>query len=143
MTLSTRDAGTAKTESMDTIGSNDAMGENVPVQETGHFKQKHIPMQNTSDALNRCLCGVVLHSECNRVLKCKKIGCETQWVSISVAQINHYNSLIFQYHLQCVSLELPHEIGYAKPVRHLGKAEDQNNHKDDVIFLFIEMCLIT
>jgi len=88
-------------------------------------------------------CGVVLHSECNGVMKCKKIGCETHWVSISVAQINYYNSLIFQYHLQCVLLEIPHEIGYAKPVRHLGKAEDQNNHEDDVIFLYIEMCLIT
>jgi len=35
-TLSTCDAGASETESMDTIGSNDAMGENVPVQETGH-----------------------------------------------------------------------------------------------------------
>jgi len=37
----------------------------------------------------------VLHSECNGVLKCKKVGCETQWVSINVPQVNPYNSLIF------------------------------------------------
>jgi len=87
-TLSTCDAGTAKTKSMDTIGSNDIRGENIPAQETSHSKWKCIPMQNTSDTLNGCLCSMVLHSECNGVLKCKKIGCETQWVSIT--QINHY-----------------------------------------------------
>jgi len=47
MTLSTHDAGTAKRESMDTIGSNDVMGENVPAQETSHFKclPCHLPSQ--------------------------------------------------------------------------------------------------
>jgi hypothetical protein len=34
--------------------------------------------------------------------------------------------------LQCVSLEIPPQIGYAKPARHLGRVEDQSNHEDDV-----------
>ena len=53
-----------------------------------------VKSKNTSDALNGCLCSIVLHSECNGVLKYKRVGCETPWVSISVAQVNHYNSLI-------------------------------------------------
>jgi len=59
--------GAIEGESMATIGSID--GDSIPSQETGHSKQKHIPKQSESDALNRCLCGVVLHSEPNRVLK--------------------------------------------------------------------------
>jgi hypothetical protein len=35
-----------------------------------------------------------------------------------------------------------HEIGYAKPARHLGRVEHQSNHEDDVIFLHTDMCLI-
>ena len=58
------------------------MGESMNPQETGRSKRKRIPKQNTSDALNGCLCGVVLDSECNEVLK---VGCETQWVSIDFA----------------------------------------------------------
>ncbi|EDR00901.1 uncharacterized protein LACBIDRAFT_312868 [Laccaria bicolor S238N-H82] len=41
------------------------------------------------DTLNGCLCSVVLHSGCNGLVKCKRVGCETQ-----------------QYHLQCVALEI-------------------------------------
>jgi len=37
----------------------------------------------------------------------------------------------------------PHEIGYAKPARHLVRVEDQNDQGDDVIFPYIDMCLIT
>ncbi|KAF8173645.1 hypothetical protein BJ912DRAFT_859210, partial [Pholiota molesta] len=41
------------------------------------------------DALNGCLCGQVLDSTLEGIVRCKVSGCETQW-----------------YHLQCVSLEL-------------------------------------
>ena len=68
--------------------------ESVTRQETGRPKRKQISKQNTSDALNGCLYGMVLESECNEVLKCKRVGCETQWVSIDFGQVNHYNSLM-------------------------------------------------
>lgn len=84
-TLGAHDAGVVEAESTDTRGSIDATGESVPLQETGRSKRKRVPKQNTSDALNGCLCGVVLHSGCDGVLKCKRAGCETQWVSIGVA----------------------------------------------------------
>ncbi|KAF8219240.1 hypothetical protein L208DRAFT_1342016, partial [Tricholoma matsutake] len=38
--------------------------------------------------LNGCLCGSVLSSSLNGVVKCRQAGCETQW-----------------YHLLCVGLE--------------------------------------
>jgi len=38
--------------------------------------------------------------------------------------------------------DLPILKGFVKPTRHLGKAEDQNDHEHDVIFLYIDMCLI-
>lgn len=122
-TLGAHDAGVVEAESTDTRGSIDATGESVPLQETGRSKRKRVPKQNTSDALNGCLCGVVLHSGCDGVLKCKRVIFSTI-----------YNVLRWRY---------PHEIGYAKPVRCLGRVEDQSDRVDDVIFPYIEMCLIT
>ena len=49
-------------------------------------KRKRVP-RKVVDALNGCLCGVILNSSSNEVLarECKQAGCETpsQWVSIS------------------------------------------------------------
>ena len=84
-TLSTCDAGVIETESTATIINTHGMGESMNPQETGRSKRKQLPKQNTSDALNGCLCSVVLDLECNEVLKCKRVGCETQWVSIDFA----------------------------------------------------------
>jgi len=53
--------------------------EDMPLEETGHSKQKHIP-KKMPDALNRCLCGIVADSQLDGVLECKRLGCETQWV---------------------------------------------------------------
>ena len=49
-------------------------------EESGQSKCKRVP-RKLADALNGCLCGQVLDSSLNRVLKCKQAGCETQWVS--------------------------------------------------------------
>jgi hypothetical protein len=49
-------------------------------EESGQSKRKRVP-RKLADALNGCLCGQVLDSSLNGVLKCKQAGCETQWVS--------------------------------------------------------------
>jgi hypothetical protein len=49
-------------------------------EESGRSKRKRVPRQ-LADALNRCLCGLVLNGSLGGVLKCKQAGCETQWVS--------------------------------------------------------------
>ena len=51
------------------------------VEEIGQSKRKRVPRQE-ADALNGCLCGQVLNSLTDGVLKCKQVGCETQWVSL-------------------------------------------------------------
>jgi len=51
-------------------------------EESGRSKRKRVP-RRLADALNGCLCGLVLDSSLIGVLKCKQAGCETQWVSIS------------------------------------------------------------
>lgn len=63
--------------------------QNIPVDDStqladssGRSKRKRIPRQ-TADALNGCLCGVVLSESEDGVLKCHNTGCETQWVSTS------------------------------------------------------------
>ena len=50
--------------------------------ESGRSKRKRVP-RRLADALNGCLCGQVLDSSLNGVLKCKQAGCETQWVSMA------------------------------------------------------------
>jgi len=49
-------------------------------EESGWSKHKRVPQQ-LADALNGCLCGLVLDGSSGGVLKCKQVGCETQWVS--------------------------------------------------------------
>ena len=49
-------------------------------EEAGRSKQKRVP-RRLADALNGCLCGLVLSSSSRGVLRCKQLGCETQWVS--------------------------------------------------------------
>jgi hypothetical protein len=50
------------------------------LEEPGRSKHKRVP-QRLADALNGCLCGLVLNRSLNGVLECKHAGCETQWVS--------------------------------------------------------------
>jgi len=49
-------------------------------EELGRSKCKRIPRQ-LADTLNGCLCGLVLNSSLNGILKCRQASCETQWVS--------------------------------------------------------------
>ena len=51
-------------------------------EELGRSKRKRVPRKLT-DALNGCLCGLILDSSMKEVLKCKQAGCETQCVSTS------------------------------------------------------------
>jgi hypothetical protein len=57
------------------------IGSEIPSpDESGWSKRKRVPQQ-LADALNGCLCGLVLDGLLGGVLKCKQAGCETQWVS--------------------------------------------------------------
>ena len=44
----------------------------------GRSKQKRIPRQAEMDALNECLCRLVIKLSSEGALLCKKKGCETQ-----------------------------------------------------------------
>ncbi|KAF4612577.1 hypothetical protein D9613_012728 [Agrocybe pediades] len=59
--------------------------------EKGRPKRKRVPTQRVIDAINACLCGEVVHvsEPASTKIKCKSIGCETQW-----------------WHLKCVNLEI-------------------------------------
>jgi len=52
--------------------------------EAGRSKQKRIPRKQVLDTLNGCLCGEVvdpLELLSDTIIKCKEIGCETEWVT--------------------------------------------------------------
>ena len=51
-------------------------------EESGRSKRKRVP-RKFADALNGCLCGLILDNSMKEVLKCKQAGCETQWVGTS------------------------------------------------------------
>ena len=115
--------------------------EERPSEETGCSKWKHILRQMPT--LNGFLCGIVVDSQSDRVLKCRRLGCETQWVKIcseqEKLQATHlYSSITYiAFHWK-----LFHKIGFARPVRHLGQVEGQRDHDDDVILPYLDMCLI-
>ena len=50
------------------------------IESSGRPKRKRAQRQQDVDALNGCLCGEVLQLSSDGVLKCKQVGCETQWV---------------------------------------------------------------
>jgi len=52
--------------------------------EAGRSKRKRIPRKQVLDTLNGCLCGEVvdpLELPSDAIIKCKEIGCETEWVT--------------------------------------------------------------
>jgi hypothetical protein len=54
--------------------------------ESGRSKRKRIPRKQVLDILNGCLCGEVvnpLELPSDAIIKCKAIGCETEWVITS------------------------------------------------------------
>ena len=52
-------------------------------EESGQSKRKRV-LRKPVDALDGCLCGLVLNRSMEGVLQCKQAGCETQWVSTNV-----------------------------------------------------------
>lgn len=50
------------------------------IEFSGRPKRRRVQRQQDIDALNGCLCGEVLQMSSDGVLKCKQVGCETQWV---------------------------------------------------------------
>ena len=112
----------------------------LATEELGQSKRKRIPRQ-LADALNGCLCGLVLNASSSGALKCKQTGCETQWVSTAIDYVNFIIRLT-----SCTSIissasnwSKSHGIGCARLVRHLANASGEN----DVILLYLEMFLIT
>ncbi|KAF8148941.1 hypothetical protein B0H34DRAFT_643992, partial [Crassisporium funariophilum] len=74
------------------------------------------------DALNGCLCGdIVDPSSSAGVIKCRQLGCETQW-----------------YHLGCVSLEIAPWSWLCNACEGMGSAQG-----NDVILPCMDACLIT
>ena len=61
----------------------------------GRSKRKRIPRQAETDALNECLCGLVVKPSSEGALLCKKKGCETQWVHDFLIQYLTLLTLIF------------------------------------------------
>ena len=63
--------------------------------ESGRSKRKRIVRKEVLDTLNGCLCGEVVDPSelpSNTIIKCKEIGCETEWV-ISNSFSMDWNSL--------------------------------------------------
>jgi len=48
-------------------------------EESGQSKRKRVPCR-LADALNGCLCGVILNSSSNGVLECKQAGCVGKYI---------------------------------------------------------------
>jgi hypothetical protein len=56
--------------------------------EAGRSKRKRIPRKQVLDTLNGRLCGEVvdpLELPSDAIVKCKEIGCETQWVTSNLS----------------------------------------------------------
>ena len=100
----------------------------LATEELGRSKRKRIPRQ-LANALNGCLCGLVLNPSSSGALKCKQTGCETQWVSTAIDYVKFIIRLT-----SCTNI-----ISSARLVRHLANTSSEN----DVILLYLEMFLIT
>ena len=109
----------------------------------GRSKRKRIPRQAETDALNECLCGLVVKPSSQGSLLCKKKGCETQWVRDFLIRYLILLTLIFStiYNVYLWSRHL--DIGFARPVVSLHKDEGGSASEDDVILLYLDRCLIT
>ncbi|KIM38262.1 hypothetical protein M413DRAFT_36924, partial [Hebeloma cylindrosporum] len=77
------------------------------------------------DALNSCLCGLVLDGSEDSVLRCKQAGCETQW-----------------FHLKCMKLQQAPR-NWVCAVRLPGEDAGESAHADDIVLLYWDAFLIT
>ena len=68
------------------------------------------PPKTPSTVVAKCTCGVRVTAEEIRVqtdvIRCKKPGCETEWVSEMCLKHDYPLILPWQYHLNCVRLEI-------------------------------------
>ena len=103
----------------------------------GRSKRKRILQQAETDALNECLCRLVVKPSSEGALLCKKKGCKTQWVRDFLIQYLILLTLIFStiYNVYRWNRHLNH--GFAQPVDEGGSASE-----DDVILLYLDWCLI-
>jgi hypothetical protein len=82
--------------------------------------------------LNGCLCGEVLDSLTDGVLKCYQAGCETQWASL----LNFIHITILTYILCSITfivliLSWNRVIGCARLARHLSEDVEASAPGDD------------
>ena len=93
--------------------------------------------------LNSCLCGSVVDPSMEGVIKCKHTSCETQWVSkfdmVDGLQQLTLSSIILNAWEKHSSLE----TGFVRLARRLVHREQESVHVDDVILLYLEVCLVT
>jgi len=109
----------------------------------GRSKRKIVPQQAETDALNGCLCGLVIKPSSEGAILCKKKGCETQWVRGFMIPYLNLLTLIIST-IYTVSLWSRHpNLGFAQPVLRLLKDEEGSAPDDDVILPYLDMCLIT
>lgn len=71
----------ASTEPL-TVNSEPRIAPLVKTEEPLGIKQWRMRAQKAVDALNGCLCGEVVSATSEGTIKCKFIGCETQWVRL-------------------------------------------------------------
>jgi hypothetical protein len=109
------------------------IGSEIP-EELGQPKHKRV-LQQLADALNRCLCKLVLNISLGGVVKCKQAGCETQWVIIDSWYTSSITSSVWVWRKS-------HKISCAWLVRHWGKDMGESTHGDDVTFPYLYMFLI-
>ena len=112
-------------------------------ESSGRSKQKRILQQAEMDALNECLCGLVVKLSSEGALLCRKKGCKTQWVHDFLIQYLTLPTLIFStiYNVYRWNRHLDH--GFAHPVVSLRKDKEGSTSEDDVILLYLDWCLIT
>ena len=93
--------------------------------------------------VNECLCGLVVKPSSEGSLLCKKKGCKTQWVREFLIRYVTLLTLIFStiYNVYLWSRHL--DIGFAQPVVSLCKDKGGSASEDDVILLYLDLCLIT
>ena len=65
-------------------------------EESGRTKRKRVPRKQQADKLNGCLCRDVVEPSTEEALKCKQVGCETEWV-ISVSLLKRRLTLTNLY----------------------------------------------
>jgi len=109
----------------------------------GRSKRKRVPQQAETDALNGCLCGLIVKPSSEGAILCKKKGCETQWVHGFMIPYLNLLTLIIST-IYTVSLWSRHpDVGFARLVRSRLKDEEGSATEDDVILPHLDVCLIT